>query len=102
MPVSMQRALCPAEIRQYDASAFGVEGREEYVEEELLEEEEEEVLVEEEDGGEEEDEGGGVVRVVNKLSLKYFRERLVEHFKILFHRGELEWPQRRGDTPPVF
>ena len=65
VPVAMRRALCPAEIRQYNTSTVGVERREECVEEELVEEEEEEVLVDEEDGGEEERGGGGVVRVVN-------------------------------------
>jgi len=59
----------------------------------------EEVREEEEDDGEEEEEEAEV-RVVNKLSQKYFRDRLVEHFNIMFRRGELRWPKRRGTTAP--
>ena len=33
---------------------------------------------------------GDEVRIVNHLTLKYFRDRLVEHFNIMFRRGEVK------------
>ena len=42
------------------------------------------------------------VRVVRKLSLNYFQDRLVEHFDILFHSpslGGVVWPLSRGKQP---
>jgi hypothetical protein len=39
--------------------------------------------------------------VVRNLSLKYFRGCLVEHFDILFHRHQVQWPARRADRAPT-
>jgi hypothetical protein len=39
------------------------------------------------------------VRVVRHLSLKFFREHLVEHFDILFEQGKIVWPRSRGISP---
>ena len=76
-----------------------VDGEE--VEEEELDREVdgEEVEVDGEEVDEEDDGEEAEVRVVNKLSQKCFRDRLVEHFNIMFRRGELRWPKRRGATP---
>jgi hypothetical protein len=35
-------------------------------------------------------------RIVRKLSQKFFRERLVEHFDIVWKRNELVWPRCNG------
>ncbi|KAL7544914.1 hypothetical protein ACHAWF_009079 [Thalassiosira exigua] len=35
-------------------------------------------------------------RVVRELGLGFFRRKLVEHFDILWSRGEIKWPCRRG------
>ena len=35
------------------------------------------------------------VKSVNSMSLKVFRRKLVNHFKILFARNEMKWPARR-------
>ena len=40
------------------------------------------------------------LRRMGSASLKYFLERLVEYLNIMFHRGELRWPQRRVNTSP--
>jgi len=41
------------------------------------------------------------VRIVCKLSQKHFRQKLVEHFDILWRRNDLVWPQRTGRPPPA-
>jgi DDE superfamily endonuclease len=33
-------------------------------------------------------------RIVKNLSLQFFRDRLIEHFDILWEQGEITWPQR--------
>jgi hypothetical protein len=35
-------------------------------------------------------------RIVWYLSLKYFREKLIEYFDIMFQRYQLVWPQHRS------
>jgi hypothetical protein len=42
------------------------------------------------------------VRVVRLLSQKFFRERLVEHFDIMYQRDKIQWPKRRGAKPALF
>lgn len=37
----------------------------------------------------------GGCRIVRYLSLNYFRNKLIQHFDIMFKRYELVWPQRR-------
>ena len=46
------------------------------------------------------DEDGEVplLRVVNKLSLRFFRNKLVEHFHIMWSRNKIVWPTAR---PPI-
>jgi hypothetical protein len=41
-----------------------------------------------------------LVRIVCKLILPYFRDRLVKHFDILFHQNKIKWPTRMGATAP--
>ena len=41
----------------------------------------------------------GEVRVVKDLGPGFFRSKLMEHFDILWRRGEIEWPTRRGPSP---
>ncbi len=38
------------------------------------------------------------VRVVRNLSLNYFRQKLIEHFDIMYQQHQLVWPVRR---PPI-
>jgi len=39
--------------------------------------------------------GGSGVKSVNRMLLKVFWHKLVNHFKILFTRNEIKWPARR-------
>jgi hypothetical protein len=39
------------------------------------------------------------VRVVSKLSLEYFRDKLVDHFDIMFTQHKLVWPSRLLHPP---
>ena len=39
---------------------------------------------------------GDEVRVVREMSLGAFRRRLIEHFNILWRKGEVQWPSRTG------
>ena len=41
----------------------------------------------------------GHVRIVGNLGLGFFRNRLVEHFDILFTQNRLVWPERRVSQP---
>ena len=36
------------------------------------------------------------IHEVGKLSLNYFRQKLIEHFDIKFKAGEIIWPRSRG------
>ena len=40
------------------------------------------------------------IRVVRKLSLPFFRSKLVEHFDILFKQNRIKWPSRNGLATP--
>jgi hypothetical protein len=40
------------------------------------------------------------IRAVRKLSLQFFRSKLVEHFDILFKQNQIKWPSRNGLTTP--
>ena len=42
------------------------------------------------------------IHVVRLLSQKYFQDRLVEHFDIMYQREKIQWPKRRGVKPAVF
>jgi hypothetical protein len=59
------------------------------------------------DGGEEEEHVGEIpahgdrsIRIVRKLSLPYFRDKLVKHFDILFRQNKIKWPTRMGAPAP--
>ena len=102
VPMAMRCLMSPADIRAYDTSSLGTEVTARR-DEERDEEEEEENGTEQDDGDEELNEDAEEeVRIVRKLSLKYFRSKLVEHFDIKFRRGEVVWPSRRGKTPSVY
>ncbi len=90
----------PAAIRGYDASGTGYGSDVPAAHEETVDD----------DAGEGDDDNDndaqgstsqGEVRVVRNLSLKYFRGCLVEHFDILFHRHQVQWPARRADRAPT-
>jgi len=38
---------------------------------------------------------------VNNISLKRFREMLVEHFNVLFHENKIIWPRRLPEKPRI-
>jgi hypothetical protein len=38
---------------------------------------------------------------VNNISLKLFREMLVEHFNVLFHENKIIWPRRLPEKPCI-
>ena len=41
-------------------------------------------------------------RVVRKLPLNVFQERLIHHFDIRFLKNDLAWPKRRGKINRVY
>ena len=115
VPEAVRRALNPSQIRAYDTTIIGAADREEDEERvrgvstgPTLDEDEDDVdrdiisveedtLVSDSDGdGDDTD-----VRVVHHLSQKFFRDRLVEHFNIVFRGGGLTWPKRRGAAPAI-
>jgi hypothetical protein len=69
------------------------------------EEQEEEAPTEEaesEEGEAPSGETGTATRVVRKLKLSYFRERLIEHFDILWRQQKIVWPRRHRSLVPSF
>lgn len=78
MPLSMQRLYSPDEVRAYDTSVLA--GRSMRMIEEVY--------------GDDDCVDG--IREVGKLSLNFFRQRLIEHFDIKFKAGEIIWPRSRG------
>jgi hypothetical protein len=42
------------------------------------------------------------ILLVKNLSQAYFRSRLVEHFDILYQRGEIIWPKRNSSMEPIY
>ena len=107
--------LCSPPKSASTTPPLSIEGREEGVEEELVEGMEEKLVEEEKTNGEEAaeaaeeaeeaeetegaEEDGEVVRVVNKLSLKYFCGRLIEYFNTMFRRGENESSAKPKTSP---
>ena len=84
LPLAMQRLYSPDEVRRYDTSSrptpvvAAVEANTLANEDNKL------------------DDGP---RIVRKLSLPFFRGRLVEHFDIKFKEGKVVWPRSRGKRP---
>ena len=115
VPEAVWRALNPSQIREYDMTTVGSADRggdEERVggvsvgweTDETKEHSDGDVECADEDtlvsdiAGDGDDTG---VRVVRQLSQEFFRARLVEHFDIVFRRGGLTWPSRRGASPDI-
>lgn len=92
MPVSLQRLYSPAEARAYNVSATADTAV--ILQRPLVVPAESSNI-----GMTGNDFANNEVRVVRKLSLNYFRGRLVEHFDILFHEGKVVWPRSRGMQP---
>ncbi len=44
--------------------------------------------------------GNKTTRIVQHLSLNYFRKKLVEHFSIRFSQNSLQWPSRLAMVEP--
>lgn len=85
VPFAMRRAFSPSDIRAYDTSATGnaaIQRNQEVG-----------------DVGEANADNDNDVREVRKLSLAFFRSKLVEHFGIVWNRHEVVWPSRRGNMP---
>ena len=45
--------------------------------------------------------GDQAVCLVREFDFEWFRGRLVEHFDILFKRGEIWWPTRKKQAEPM-
>ena len=86
LPAPFLRLLRPAQARAYDTSSTGVPFA--YGDDA---EEEDVALIADVDA-----ETGEEVRVVRKLSMRYFRSKLVEHFDIKWRQGKIVWPKSRG------
>ena len=93
-PFALQRLHSPAARRQYDTSGIGV-GKDGIV---SVEEECETTNTYSSDSSNEGTvyhESEGTVKEVRKLSLTFFRGRLIEHFDILYRDGKISWPRRK-------
>ena len=116
VPNALRRINNPADNRNYNTSS-AVEGEDDDVvvtNEDNYEDETSEDKTSEEDDvvdgiGDDEDlqdkdigTGDKGIRVVRLLSQKFFRDRLVEHFDIMYQREKIQWPKRRGVKPAVF
>ena len=44
---------------------------------------------------------GTEVRIVNQLGLGFFRQKLVDHFDILWRQNRIVWPTRKGAQCPI-
>ena len=115
VPLAMRRVLNPAQIRKYDTTQIGLVNHNDEEEDddrreaadgdeqdvaEALEMAEDNISIDDDFTG---NVGGvGGVRVVRNLSLQFFRSKLVEHFNIMFRRGELNWPKRKGPQPSEY
>ena len=95
LPEAIRRALNPSEIRQYDTTSVGAKSNRQGWDHE------EDNSESDTDSSGGEDESSNDVRHVRKLSLPFFRQKLVEHFTIKFRRNEVKWPRSRGaDSVP--
>lgn len=92
VPNAIRRLNNPAAARNYDTSGMGIgdDGPEE-IEEHGGNEDQIIANVQEEEVNMED---GGIV--VHKLSRARFRQRLVTHFDIAFHKREIKWPKRNS------
>ena len=81
MPLAMQHLFSPDEVRAYDTSMVPSQPLH---------------ITTEECEGNVSYRTADRVRDVRKLSLSYFRARLIEHFDIKFKAGEIKWPRSRG------
>jgi hypothetical protein len=93
-PFALQRLHSPAARRQYDTSGIGV-GKDG-----IMSDEEEcnttnTYSSDSSNEGTVYHESEGTVKEVRKLSLTFFRGRLIEHFDILYRDGKISWPRRK-------
>ena len=89
VPLALRRLLAPAVFRNYDTSSMGSQAvaTQESNFDEVVHERNELLDTN--------------VRQVNLLTMSFFRSRLVEHFDILWRRGELIWPRSRRNIGSV-
>jgi hypothetical protein len=90
--MAMRRVLCPAFIREYDTSSFGTPHSLNTDEMIGASAEVEKSVEESEDG----------VQYVRKMSLDHFRNRLIEHFDIMWKQHKVMWPKRREKVPQSY
>ena len=90
VPLALRRIMSPAEIRGYDSSTVGGRSTNDTI---MADDPTENDIPTDDDDASEE------IREVRRLSLDYFRSKLVEHFNIKFDRNEIIWPRRRGQMP---
>lgn len=93
IPFALQRLHNPGELRSYDSSGSG-KGSDRVVDNDDADDEEEETDRRPTDVQLRASVDSDGFRKVRLLSLEVFRERLVEHFDILFQQNKLEWPQK--------
>jgi hypothetical protein len=88
MPFSMQRLQSGPDPRLYDASGMGPGEDYDGLTATMETINDIEVI--------EEDDDNVPIRIVRYLSLTYFRNKLIQHFDIMFQRYQLVWPQHRA------
>jgi hypothetical protein len=88
-PFSIQRLNDPEQFRRVDMSGIGAGNDLESYNNET------ELLTDVTDNP---NDNYNNIRSLSKISNTFFRQRLVEHFDILFCRNEIKWPSRLGDN----
>ena len=98
---AVRRLNNPQLRRNYDTSGMGVgSDREEDGDDQSEDEGISDDRSDERNYNDRRSENQTVVRKVSDLSFHFFRDRLVEHFDILFQQNKIRWPTRMNEDPP--
>lgn len=84
LPAAVQRLMSPTQLRTFDLSRVGLMGATDNV------------VYRHRQGDNDNDDAQMSCKVVKKLSLNYFRSKLIKHFNIAFQRNEIQWPGKRN------
>ena len=94
LPAAIRNLNNPVAMRSYDLSGMGPGSDAILADGEELENYVEESIAVDVDNSRDDNQ----VELVRKLSLAEFRQRLIIHFDIAYHREEVRWPTKKGRT----
>jgi hypothetical protein len=96
LPAAVRNLNNPVAMRSYDLSGMGPGSDAILTNGEELENYVEESAAVDNDDSCSDQNVNNQVELVRKLSLAEFRKRLIIHFDIAYHRGEVKWPTKKG------